>query len=704
MAIGNRIYDWVEDRAVDWGERLLHWTGRVISWALTQFIEGLEVEAKDSAHEIIAKIRDHPKAEGVPRNLLTRIDTQPAPVHVVLLVLAGVFMIVPMVMGMAKPLANLFEYEQHRMADDARFMPMDAINAEYRMSTQTSIIESDLRDLGWTDKRINMFRELFRPLLDPETVRELCLRFPENSELYQSYLSKAGYSGDAITALHKLHDIVPPLPDMTRFADFGSFNPEIIAAWREFYDAPSWISEPFKLLGVTNEGTLDWANKYWFSHWVQPGRYELGEMHRRGLLGGRPAGSTRPETASERAAADEIVRKAYLTQGYSSFWQDRLLDLVGQNLTRVDVRRMHRIGVVTDAELSNAYHRLGYYGANNDHMVEFTKRYNATDDRDLTATEILKAYRRKTIDRDTAIELLGEIGYGPDEADFKLAAEDAGTSETERTLSEAKLKTLYLAGIMPKLEATGELQAKRYDGQEIAYLFTLWDLESEPAAKLPTRGELSHFLAEGILSAGEFSSWMDTIGYPLQHIDWYLEENTADQAAAARKEEEAALAEAERIEKATVKTDYMTARAALDVRIAEVKVFIADARRSLLDIGTDAERIALRELGQRLGRDLARLSLDARQGIAGLTLELRIAARGVSPEEKAVLERATLADRQRIESLTLAEREAVSAVSLAEAEAVRAEVSALRAALRENIASAEAQIARLKVQKAELKL
>lgn len=704
MGIGSRIYDWVEDRSVDWGGRLLNWSARVISWALREFMEGLEVEAKNDTEEIISKIKNHPQATGIPRNLLNKIDTKPQAWQVVILIVAGVFIIVPMVLGLAKPLANLLEYEQHRALNDARYDPQSATGIWYRAPHESGLVESDLRDLGWTMERINLYRELFRPLLDPKSVRELTLRFPGSAAEYRAQLEKAGYAPEIIEALEKLHPIVPPLPDMTRFADFGSFDPEIIAAWRDFYDAPDWITEPFKLLGVENVGDLDWANKYWFSHWVQPGRFELGEMHRRGLLGGRPLGATRPETEKERENADEIVRKAYLTQGYSGYWQSRLLDLVSENLTRVDVRRMHKIGVVTDEELSDAYHRLGYYGANNQHMVTFTKKYNATADRDLTATEILKAYRRKTIDRDAALELLQEIGYGEDEADFKLIAEDAGASDAERTLSEAKLNKLYQNGLISQLEVTAELQAKRYDAQEIAHIFALWDLEAVPADKLPTRGELSHFLAEGILSEVEFVSWMERIGYPGVHIDWYTEEYIADQATAARKEEEAALAEAERIEKSTIKTDYMTARAELDVRIAEVKVFIADARRSLLDIGTDAERAALRQINLLQSRDLARLSLEARQAIASLTLELRIAARGVSPEEKAVLERASMADRQAIESMTLAEREAVSSLGLAEREAVRAEVSELRSSLRKDIAGAGAEIARLKVDKASLKL
>ena len=726
MGIGGRIRDWVNDQAEEWGERFGIFVGNVFGRGSREAYEEMPPELRkailevmeaimtrsgsDTLRELLAsdtELKDMGKNPGIGVSSGRVSDNE-----ILLMALSQVGALIgaplglfPLVMDVyTAGFGELYKNMARQIYEPTRLDPREYIAAEWRNAIDSGKLSKDLSDLGYSSERVNQLRESLRPLLDPATVRLLGLRFPDLDTFGRHELEQAGYKPQQIDALERLHPIIPPLPDMVRFADFGSFDPNIIEAWREYYDAPGWITEPFKLLGVENAGALDWANKYWFSHWVQPGRFELGEMHRRGLLGGRPLGATRPETKAEREAADSIVRKAYLTQGYSSYWQSRLLDLVGENLTRVDIRRMHKLEVLDDEQLSDAYHRIGYYGANNAHMVQFTKAYNATADRDLTATEILKSYRRKTIDRDTALELLQEIGYGETEADFKLTAEDAGSSEAERTLSEAKLKTLYLAGVMPKPEATGELQAKGYDAQEIAYLFTLWDLDAIPATRLPTRSELSHFLAEGILTEGEFTSWMQQIGYPPQHINWYMEEYTADLAEAARREEEAALAESERIERATAKTEYMTARSVIDVRIAEAKVFIADAKRSLLDIGTDAERAALRLLGERERKDLSRLSLEARQAIAFMAMELRIAARGATDKEKAILERATMADRQAIESLTLDEREVVSLLALAESEAVRDEVSAIRGELRKSIADADLQIARLKVDKAGLKL
>ena len=704
MAIGDRIYNWVEDRAQDWGGRLLNWSARVISWALREFMEGLEVEAKADTQEIITKIRDHPQAAGIPRNLLNRVDTSPHAWQAVLLVVAGVFIIVPMVLGLARPLANLLEYEQHRALNDARYMPMDAIGVEYRRPGETGLIESDLRDLGWTQERIDLYRELFRPLLDPDSVRQLTLRFPEQAARYKQHLEKQGWAPETIADAERLYQVIPGVQDLIRMAVREVFTPDIVAEFGQMEDFPPEFAE-----WATKQGLSPaWARNYWAAHWDLPGISQAFEMFHRTTL-------TRTDFSGGAIGQDQgrpyykVIDEPHLDMLLRALdvmpaWRDKLTKIAYSPLTRVDVRRMHAQGTLTNEGVRRAYLDHGYSDEHAALMTDFTIKYNASTDRDLTATEILTAYRRRTIDRDTALELLGEIGYGEDEAEFKISAEDAGTAGADRQLSEAKLKALYLAGLMTRLQATAELQASGYDAQEIEYLYRLWDLESVPDTKLPTRSELSHFLAEDILSVGEFTSWMSTIGYPAQHIDWYLEEYAADQSAAARKEEELALDEADRIEKAAVKTEYLTARAGLDVRIAEVKVFIADARRSLLDIGTDAERVVLREISQRQSIDLARLSLEARQAIDVLTLELRIAARGVTPEEKAILERATLAERQAIESLTLGERESVSTLAMAEAEAVRAEVTALRAALRENIADADAEIARLKFNKAELTL
>ncbi|GAH44616.1 unnamed protein product, partial [marine sediment metagenome] len=152
----------------------------------------------------------------------------------------------------------------------------------------------------------NTFERWFKSTrFGPGETTNLWLRgFPDEAEAERWFedLKDQGFDDRRVEAIKELAHIIPPLADMVRFADFSAFDEEVIAAWREFYDAPEWIKKPFELIGVTG----DWADKYWFSHWIQPGRYELGELHRRELVD------------------DDGVKLAYKTMGYSAYWQDLL--------------------------------------------------------------------------------------------------------------------------------------------------------------------------------------------------------------------------------------------------------------------------------------------------------------------------------------------------------------------------------------------
>ncbi|GAI14948.1 unnamed protein product, partial [marine sediment metagenome] len=216
--------------------------------------------------------------------------------------------------------------------------------------------------------------------LDPLSIINLWRRDPETYEQYFDDLRDQGWSDERLEALRELAKILPPLPDMVRFADFSAFDPEVIAEWRQFYDAPDWIREPMALIGITNEEPRDWANKYWFSHWIQPGRYELGEIYRRGLLGEPLVGQEEIGKPKEEGDAEFMVKLAFRTMGYSSFWQENLLQLVREVPTRVDVRRWWDMRTIDETELRSIYQRRGYFGKDLENYVTWTKVYVAFPD------------------------------------------------------------------------------------------------------------------------------------------------------------------------------------------------------------------------------------------------------------------------------------------------------------------------------------
>jgi len=329
-------------------------------------------------------------------------------------------------------------------------------------------LEDWLKAQGADDSTREVLKDLAKGRLDVGTVTALWRRNKAFYEFLWKDIQDQGIDPGRIAFLKELAKIIPPVADMVRFADYSSFDPEVIARWREFYDAPDWIANPMSLIGIENDAPRDWANKYWFSHWRQPGRYELGDMYRRGLLGKPLIGAEEIEEAGGEGEAEDTIKLAYKTMGYSSFWQDMLLQLVREVPTRVDVRRWWDMRTIDETELRSIYQRQGYFGKDLNNYILWTKVYVAFPDlvarykngwitedevkseltalgmpserveemwqtkfkkmqpertvkeRDLTATEIMKGVKKGILDWTQGEELLMDMGYDKDEANLKL--------------------------------------------------------------------------------------------------------------------------------------------------------------------------------------------------------------------------------------------------------------------------------------------
>ncbi len=274
-------------------------------------------------------------------------------------------------------------------------------------------------------------------------------------------LRDQGWSEERIKLSIEDSKVVPPLADMVRFADYSSFDPEVIEKWREFYDAPDWIREPFKQIGLVGE----WANLYWFSHWRQPGRFELGEMHRRGLID------------------DDAVKLAYRTMGYSPYWQDLLLDLVKAVPTRVDVRRFWDMRTIDEDRLREIYHARGYYGKDLEDYVLWTKVYVAFPD-------LISRYKNAWITAEEAkAELIG-LGMPEDRAEEMWQTKFANVAAPERVEGTKQLtRALIIKGAkleqIDKEQTLALLKGLNYGDFEAEFIYSI-EVEAAASPEKPS--------------------------------------------------------------------------------------------------------------------------------------------------------------------------------------------------------------------------
>jgi len=495
MSISDRITNTVEDWRARWGKALNDFLVNILRWGLETLMNVLGQAFAPKLKPFIEKIEESGE---VPPELQPFLDEMKSPTGQIASMLGytagGAVMggaIGKVIDAMFNPIGYWFNRVRQNLMPDLTQILTLWLRGHIKDEDMPFFITSQ----GFRADMTSMFEDLAQIRLDPATITALYRRDKVAYEKFWEDLKHQGWTPDRIEAAKELVKVIPPLSDMVRFADFSAFDPDVIEKWREFYDAPGWIKEPMSKVGIEE----DWANKYWFSHWRQPGRFELGEMHRRELID------------------DDTVKLAYLTMGYSSFWQDALLQLVREPWTRVDVRRMWDMRTISEDELRKAYHMLGYYDEQLEGMVLWTKVYVAFPDliarfkngwiteddvrseltalgmpaarvdemiqtkvkpvapertapeRTATATEIMKAVKKEYITWSEGIERLARMGYSEDEADFKLrvyVGVSEGSPETYAEFldwTERYRKTQGLDAYIPSAELIEAAKAYKAD-------------------------------------------------------------------------------------------------------------------------------------------------------------------------------------------------------------------------------------------------
>lgn len=195
-----------------------------------------------------------------------------------------------------------------------------------------------------------------------------------------------------------LIEIAPNLPlpqDLIRMAVREAYRDDVAQEWAYDEDYPEQFGEDMARQGFDPL----WSKRYWRAHWTLPSPTAGYEMLHRGVIS--PAQLTTLLKVSD----------------YPAFWRDKLQAISYTPLTRVDVRRMHAMGVLDDAGVKRAYLDIGYNEDNAELMLQFTKEYNDSSGETKTAQYktklqniILRGFERGYYDRATAQAQLQGVG------------------------------------------------------------------------------------------------------------------------------------------------------------------------------------------------------------------------------------------------------------------------------------------------------
>ena len=482
--------------------------------------------------------------------------------------------------GMA-PFSRLVEYGYDKKARSWR--PDPGLIQELRFRFPDLVKEWDEigDELGIGDPLQDILQEASRTRTPEALLLALWRRGDLPEAELNTELAARGWDEENIQSFKAGTELRPAIQDIIRMAVREAFTPEIIEDFQLDAELPPRFLEEAEKLGMPKE----FAERFWFAHWVLP---SLGE-------GFRMFHRLRDPESPTHFSLDDL-KTLIKTQDISPFFRDRLVEIAFRPLTRVDIRRMFRDGTLDRDQVLSAYRDLGFGEETADLMTDWTVKAARQSQKDLTRTNIIKGYKRKMFTRAEALEGLERIGYDEDEAGFFVAMADFEIAEALQDQVLDTVEFRFVEGIITQSQVFDEIGSLNLPAQQVEELLLVWNLKRQRKARLPTRGEIEDLYRRGIVEAVEVTDLMKARRYPERVIAWYVERLDEEIEMEALKELERAQKEQERVALAGQASAYVLARVSLDVEIAELRVAIADIALALRAIEDPDEIAGLKTL------------------------------------------------------------------------------------------------------------
>jgi len=461
MKPADRLRDWIDGLGEAWKDRLRGWMASWLERGILEFFEVMEPEGKEQARSIMAKIKANPSTPPEVREAIEKFETGgPGPLIILAFIMLGA-MIVQTVQTLWQPGSKQMSYAEEKIAKTFRLDPLSIITAWRRDPAKYAWLFDDLKDLGWNDDRI-------------EALKFFTLFYPSPG-------------------------------DLVRWQAREVFEPAMIAKYGLKDELGELRREDFYKAGMSDEQ----IDNYWMAHWEHPDFRTVVEMLRRTDF------------------SEDDMKDWFRLVEIPPFWRQKMIDISYEVPTRVDVRRFWDMRIIDEARLREIYAWQGYHGKDLDDYVLWTKVYVAfpdliarwkngwitlddvrseltgygmpaarleelietkiestggertTTERELTKTEIYKGVKKGLITWGEGIELLMDLGYDEDEADYILKVNVGVLEGSPETFDEFKELTKGWRKAA-KVEAKPEVEELKQAAAEVVKLTR--DLEVLQAA------------------------------------------------------------------------------------------------------------------------------------------------------------------------------------------------------------------------------
>ena len=432
----------------------------------------------------------------------------------ILLTLVGFCITVGISAGMSllQPVMKLLSYATDKKVLSARFSPPDAVQA-FRVGTmQKEVIYEWLSQLGWGRVEVDLWFKMLTHQFDAGEVISLYRRGEIGEDEFRHRLKIVGYEDRDIFLFEKMTTLIPGIGDLISMAVRDAWNDTAAAKFGYDEDFPTEVGQWTEKQGLSGA----WAKRYWRAHWNLPSPqmgYEM--MHRL------------REGVTKDPFTRETMELMLRIGDYPKFFRDKMIEISYNPYTRVDVRRMYKLGILDRDQVKGSYLDLGYDEIHAENMTEFTIKFEtgageSSPDKysDVSFALMQRAYILDMITLEDYKNHLKALKYSEDEINLVTSLTDASKvidripdkfpsyiQENENFISKA-----YTSRMISKSEATRQLSDIGYTQKAIDVLLALSDYNYQASQKGRAIGLIETAYNNGSYDRGAAVSELGKLG------------------------------------------------------------------------------------------------------------------------------------------------------------------------------------------------
>lgn len=295
---------------------------------------------------------------------------------------------------------------------------------------------------------------------------------------------------------------IPPVADIITMAVREAFTPAIAAKFGQYEDFPKDLETWAGKKGLSKE----WSQRYWAAHWSLPSPLQGFEMLHRGVI--------------NESELNMLLRALDVMP----FWRDKLTQIAYRRLTRVDIRRMYKQGVLGVKEVLESYLEHGYELKNAERMTEFTIKQTLATLSKFTSGDIIKAFTSRMISRRDAISLLVRIGISQADAEYIVSTAEYKREWAFTDQQISGIRNLYKKRIYDENATRDKLSRLNLPSDQINVLMEQWLYEKKEELDATwTTAQTLNFFKKGLLTEERARRELHLNGYDAEHIDIYIQ-------------------------------------------------------------------------------------------------------------------------------------------------------------------------------------